>query len=175
MIIKIIVLGAIGVVALFAWWIRGAQVVDDQSELRLSKKGKRSPIQLDYKHLANKKPSNDFDAGALTGAAVTLIILSMLLAFTAPAHADVFVDVGLSVHRQASLPPQTVPGYVVVNRYDIPVTRNPYGVLAIGYQQHLNQHFNLSIAARHESSIPAKDHGTDSLQFMLRWMPRAQL
>lgn len=128
-----------------------------------------SLIRHDYKDRAASKQSNEFDAGVLTGAAGTLIIIALLLAFTSPANADVFIDFGLSMHRQVPLPAQTLPGYRLVGRYDIPETRNPYGVLSLGYQQPLNRHFNLSIALRHESSVPVRDCGTDSLQLTVRW------
>jgi hypothetical protein len=79
-----------------------------------------------------------------------------------------FLDVGLSIHDQC--PSAGSHNYW---RYDINETRNPYGVLAVGYEANLSMRVSLSLALRHESSIPVNDKGTDSVQLTLRWHPFA--
>jgi 2-hydroxychromene-2-carboxylate isomerase len=79
-----------------------------------------------------------------------------------------FIDGGISAHH--SYDPR--PGRYFY--YDINRTRNPYGILAAGYQFPKFKQFETSLQLRHESAIEAHDHGTDSLQLTIRWTPWSQ-
>jgi len=54
--------------------------------------------------------------------------------------------------------------------YDVSQVRDPYGVAEIGYHRDYG-HFALELASRHDSSIPARDFGQNSLEVRLRWYP----
>lgn len=96
-----------------------------------------------------------------------------------------FLDVGASAHRSIDPPAPTT--LTVVNgagetiyegpfpgvyRYDINRTRNPYGVLALGYQFDLSRKLQLTLKLQHESSLSTgRDRGTNSAQLVMRWSP----
>ena len=90
-----------------------------------------------------------------------------------------FLDAGLSAHehiRSAGTEPVVIDGLSLTEqqywRYDINETRNPYGVLAIGYEARFSPRLSLSISLRHESSVATnEDHGTNSAELNLRWHP----
>lgn len=96
-----------------------------------------------------------------------------------------FLDVGASAHRAIDPPaPSTL---TVVNgtgetiyegpfpgvyRYDVERTKNPYALVALGYEFDLSRRLRLQFKLQHESSLATgRDHGTDSAQLVLRWKP----
>ena len=58
--------------------------------------------------------------------------------------------------------------------YDINKTVNPYGTVELGYEHSAmddESRFTYGIALRHASSIPAQDHGQNSLEFHIKFHP----
>lgn len=58
--------------------------------------------------------------------------------------------------------------------YDINKTVNPYGTLELGIEhsaQDDDSRFTWALALRHASSIPAQDHGQNSLEFHIKFHP----
>lgn len=97
-----------------------------------------------------------------------------------------FLDGGLAVHRAIDPAPPLTTEITFGNAgtwrhetpgawaYDINKTRNPYGVLALGYEHEVSAQVRVSLQLRHESSIAMNDHGTNSAQLTLRWKPWGQ-
>lgn len=76
-----------------------------------------------------------------------------------------YLQGGLAVMQGMNAPP---PG--IWWAYDINHVVNPYGVLEVGYERPFKQ-FAIQLALRHNSSIPARDHGQNTAEIGLRWYP----
>lgn len=80
--------------------------------------------------------------------------------------AGLYISLGAAYAGQTPAPPCPTCGWY----YDITRVRNPYGIVELGWT-HESGKFAVDIAARHESSIPAGDHGLNSAEVRLKWMP----
>lgn len=94
-----------------------------------------------------------------------------------------FIELGASAHTQHSLQQsfdvQVADGRTMhvqpVSLYDIPRTRNPYGIVRFGYALPLARVVDLSLSAQHESSMSTgHDRGTNSISINVRWTPWRQ-
>lgn len=78
--------------------------------------------------------------------------------------ASLFLEVGLSLHAQ-------VPSPVHHWKWDINETRNPYGVVAAGFEHEFSPRLSGRFFIRHESAISVYDYGTDSAGVSITWRP----
>lgn len=79
-----------------------------------------------------------------------------------------YLQGGITLHAQTQAPERYRYEYW---RYDITVTRNPYGVIAIGHETAISPRLRFAVEVRHESAIGVNDFGTDSLGISLKWRP----
>lgn len=95
----------------------------------------------------------------------------MFSSVTSSLIAGFFISGGLSYHTPHADCLSYSHGASSFYRYDENSINNPYGVVAIGSDFIESKHFTMSIEARHESSIAARDFGVNSLQLSAKWSP----
>jgi hypothetical protein len=48
---------------------------------------------------------------------------------------------------------------------------SPYGIVALGWSGEVSRRFSVNLEARHMSSIPGRDWGTNSAEVRVTWRP----
>lgn len=84
--------------------------------------------------------------------------------------AALYLQVGLAADHSVSPPT----GRYSYWAYDLNVVRNPYGIAEVGIETDPSRSLQLQLALRHVSSLPARDHGINSMEVRLKWKPFRQ-
>jgi len=79
-----------------------------------------------------------------------------------------YIQGGISIHDQIGHITETGKSYYL---YNVTEVKNPYGYVRIGLPLVETKKLTFAVEVRHESAIPIRDHGINSIDMNITWRP----